>query len=70
MLWYNAVMNTKEHATWCTEVRFGGKCNCWVAPIRCDDCGQFAKADDLEVRESWMGGYRHRRGKGCWSSER
>lgn len=35
-------------------------------PIRCDDCGRFAKPDDLQNREPWLGGVRHRRGVGCY----
>lgn len=32
----------------------------------CDDCGLFANDNDLEPREPWNGGYRHKRGTGCW----
>lgn len=56
----------KEHSKYCIKVRFDGRCNCGVEPLRCDDCGRFAKADDLVSREPWLGGNRHRRGTGCW----
>ena len=32
----------------------------------CHDCGQYAKWNDLEPREPWNGGYRHKYGTGCW----
>jgi uncharacterized paraquat-inducible protein A len=32
----------------------------------CSDCNQWAKWDDLEPREPWNGGYRHKYGTGCW----
>lgn len=35
--------------------------------FRCDDCGRFAKLDDLNDREPHLGGLRHRGGKGCWT---
>lgn len=34
--------------------------------VRCDDCNQFARWEDLEDREPWLGGVRHRPGTGCW----
>lgn len=37
--------------------------------LRCDDCGQFAKAEELSAREPWLGGVRHREGFGCCSPE-
>lgn len=37
--------------------------------LRCDDCGQFAKANELVSREPWLGGVRHRNGFGCCSPE-
>jgi len=33
--------------------------------LRCVDCGQFAKAEELLDREPWLGGLRHRYGYGC-----
>ena len=36
---------------------------------KCDDCGQFARYEDLEEREPWLGGCRHRYGTGCWPKE-
>ena len=36
----------------------------------CDDCGQFARMEDLEDREPWNGGMRHKCGTGCWPKVR
>lgn len=33
---------------------------------RCDDCGQFARIEELEDREKHLGGLRHIYGFGCW----
>lgn len=37
--------------------------------LRCDDCGQFARMEELEDREATLGGLRHIYGSGCWPSD-
>ncbi len=34
--------------------------------IKCDDCGLWARENELQDREPHLGGVRHRKGFGCW----
>lgn len=38
--------------------------------IKCDDCGRYAKPDELIDREKHLGGVRHRRGYGCYPTQK